>query len=115
MDALSSGSPNHQIQALYFYQFNQILAKADGAVAEVMPEYVNTWIEKDPQFVFEYLQSREEWRKRYVFYLATDFYYSVDADIVASEQKAKAHCPTDMAAWISSFYAEVNAQRESFS
>ena len=115
MDALSSGSPNRQVQALYFYQFNQILAKADGAVAEVMPEYVNTWIEKDPQFVFEYLQSREEWRKRYVFYLAANFYYNVDADIVAREQKAKAYCPTDMAAWISSFYAEVNEQRESFS
>ena len=115
MDALSSGSPNRQVQALYFYQFNQILAKADGAVAEVMPEYVNTWIEKNPQFVFEYLQSREEWRKRYVFYLAANFYYNVDADIVASEQKAKAYCPNDMAAWISSFYAEVNAQRESIS
>ena len=111
---LSSGTPDRIVQALYLYQFNQILAKADGAVAEALCDYVNTWIEKDPLFVFEYLQSREEWRKRYVFYLAANFYYNVDADIVASEQKAKAHCPTDMAAWISSFYAEVNAQRESF-
>ena len=109
---LSSGTPNRQVQALYLYQFNQILAKADGAVAEVLCDYVNTWIEKDPRFVFQYLQSREEWRERYVEYLAGYFYYNDSADIVASEQKAKARCPSDLAPWIASFYDEVKAQKE---
>ena len=109
---LSSGTPDRIVQALYLYQFNQILAKADGAVAEALCDYVNTWIEKDPQFVFQYLQLREGWRERYVSYLAGYFYYNDSADIVASEQKAKARCPSDMASWIASFYDEVKAQKE---
>ena len=109
---LSSGTPDRKVQALYLYQFNQILAKADGAVAEALCDYVNTWIEKDPQFVFKYLQSREEWRERYVSYLAGYYYYNDNADIVANEQKAKALCPHDMASWIASFFNEVKAQRE---
>ena len=108
VDIMGDGVPyNHE----HVFR-NQILAKADGAVAEALCDYVNTWIEKDPQFVFQYLQLREGWRERYVSYLAGYFYYNDSADIVASEQKAKARCPSDMASWIASFYDEVKAQKE---
>ena len=112
LDQLTSACSERGVQALYFYYFNSILVKADGALGEPMPEYVYTLIDRDPEFVFNYLQNHPELRERYVLNLALYFYFHDDVNLQASEQLTRKHCSKDIAQWISDFYADVKSTKD---
>ena len=109
---LTSTCNDPYIQALYFYQFNCILTKADGALGEVIPDYVMLLVDRDPEYAFKYLQSHKEMYDCYVFMLACYFYYN-DANIKDCEVQMKHRCSKSMSSWISSFYADVLLRKES--
>ena len=77
-----------------------------------MPEYVYTLIDRDPEFVFNYLQNHPELRERYVLNLALYFYFHDDVNLQASEQLTRKHCFKDIAQWISDFYADVKSTKD---
>ena len=112
LDQLTSACSERGVQALYFYYFNSILVKADGALGEPMPEYVYTLIDRDPEFVFNYLQNHPELREHYVLYLAFYFYFHNDVNLQTSEQITKKRCSKDIAPWISAFYADVKSTKD---
>lgn len=112
LDKLTSACSERGVQALYFYHFNSILVKAEGALGEPMPEYVYTLIERDPEFVFNYLRNHLELRECYVLNLALYFYYHDDENLQASEQLTRKRCPKDTAQWISAFYADVKSIKD---
>ncbi len=110
---LISAFNDPDIQALYFFQFNGILTKADGALGEVMPDYVMLLVERSPEYAFSYLQSHTELYDRYVFELACYFYFNDNANIKDSERVMKRRCPRSMTSWLSSFYADILLRKES--
>ena len=112
LDQLTSACSESGVQALYFYYFNSILVKADGALGEPMPEYVFTLIDRDPEFVFSYLQNHPELREHYVLNLALYFYFHDDVNLQASEQLTRKHCSKDIAPWITTFYADVKSTKD---
>lgn len=110
---LTSDCKDPNISALYFFQFNSILTKADGALGEVMPDHVMLLVDRKPEYIFKYLQSHKELYDRYVFELACYFYFNGDASIKDCEVQMKRRCPKSMTSWISSFYADVLLRKES--
>ena len=48
-----------------------------------MPEYVKTSLDRDPEFVFQYLQSHPALRERYVFKLTVYYFFNEDAGLEA--------------------------------
>ena len=104
---LISACNDPDIQALYFFQFNGILTKADGALGEVMPDHVMLLVDRNPEYVFSYLQSHKALYDSYVFELACYFYFNDNANIKDSERVMKRRCPRSMTSWLSSFYAEI--------
>lgn len=110
---LTSTCDDPYIQALYFYQFNCILTKADGALGEAIPDYVMLLVDRDPEYAFKYLQLHKEMYDCYVFMLACYFYYNDDANIKDCEVQMKHRCPKSMSSWISSFYSDIRLNNES--
>lgn len=112
LDQLTSACSERGVQALYFYHFNSILVKADGALGEPMPEYVYTLVDRDPEFVFNYLRNHRKLREYYVHQMALFFYFHDDVNLQASEQLTRKRCSKDIAPWISAFYADVKSTKD---
>lgn len=112
LDQLTSACSERGVQALYFYHFNSILVKADGALQEPMPEYVYTLVDRDPEFVFNYLRNHRKLREYYVHQMALFFNFHDDVNLQASEQLTRKRCSKDIAPWISAFYADVKSTKD---
>lgn len=112
LDQLTSACSERGVQALYFYHFNSILVKADGALGEPMPEYVYTLVDRDPEFVFNYLRNHPKLREYYVHQMALFFYFHDDVNMHVSEQLTRERCSKDIAPWISAFYADVKSTKD---
>ena len=63
-------------RALYFLLFNQIMRKADGAVAEVMGEYCMRNIENNADFIIQYLANHESYCHLYAEHIAIELHMS---------------------------------------
>lgn len=112
LDQLTSACSERGVQALYFYHFNSILVKADGALGEPMPEYVYTLVDRDPEFVFNYLRNHPKLREYYVKEMSLFFYFHDDVNMHVSEQLTRERCSKDIAPWISAFYADVKSTKD---
>ena len=112
LDQLTSACSERGVQALYFYHFNNILVKSDGALGEPMPEYVYILIDRDPEFVFKYLRKHPELREHYVQEMSLFFYFHDDVNMQACEQLNRKRCSQDIAPWISAFYADVKSTKD---
>lgn len=80
-ELVTMGQQPHCIRALYFYVFNQLIVQSDGAVGEVLCEYVAKIIEDQPLFVICYIEDNKNLREIYVKKLAEFFYYHDDINI----------------------------------
>jgi hypothetical protein len=61
--------------ALYFFLFNNICDKADGAVAELLGGFCQDIILKSPVYVFSYLSDNELLLKKYAMHLGYELYF----------------------------------------
>ncbi len=61
--------------AFYFFVFNDIFMKSDGALAEVMGGYCLQVIVNAPGYVISYLADKENLRKLYAMRLGYEFYF----------------------------------------
>ena len=77
-----------------------------------MPEYVYTLVDRDPEYVFNYLRKHPELREYYVHEMALYFYFHDDVNMQASEQLTRKRCSKDIAPWISAFYADVKSTKD---
>ena len=109
---LTSDCKGPEIRALFFYQFNSILTKTDGALRVVTPNYVMSLVEKHPEYVFKYLQSHDELYDCYILELAFYFSFNTDTSIEDCEEIMKQRCPQSMTSWISSFFEGIHWQRD---
>jgi len=75
---LTAKSEDENIKALYFYLFNRICAKADGAVGEVLGNYCLKMILNDPVDVLNYFASHNSIMKLYAMFLGEEFYFKED-------------------------------------
>lgn len=75
LDTLTSGPKQTNIKALYFYLFNKICVKADGAVAEVLGNYCQKIIINDPIYVLNYFSSHNSTMKTYTQLLGYELYF----------------------------------------
>lgn len=73
LDTLSSF--NQKNAPLYFFLFNEICLKSDGAFGELLGRYYLKIILNDPEYVFNYLSKNEEALIRYAEGLGYEFYF----------------------------------------
>jgi len=75
LDTLTSEPEQMNIKALYFYLFNKICAKADGAVAEELGNYCQKIVINDPIYVLNYFSSNNSTMKTYAQLLGYELYF----------------------------------------
>jgi hypothetical protein len=59
----------------YFYIFNQICLKSDGALSETLGEYCMKFMLIDPKFVLPYFQRNKNVEKKYAELMGYEFYF----------------------------------------
>jgi len=72
---LTSNPENGNIKALYFYLFNKICTKADGAASEGLGNYCQGIILNDPIYVLNYFSSHDSIMKIYAQLLGYELYF----------------------------------------
>lgn len=72
---LTSEPKNRNIKALYFYLFNKICMKADGATADGLGNYCQKVIINDPVYALSYFSSHNLIMKTYAHLLGYEFYF----------------------------------------
>jgi hypothetical protein len=75
LDVLTSKPGNRNINALYFYLLNDICAKSDGAVSEVMGCYCLKMMVNAPLFVLNYFTHHETAMSMYASYIGHELYF----------------------------------------
>jgi len=75
LDTLISVPKQVNIKALYFYLFNKICVKADGAVAEGLGNYCQKIIINDPVYVLNYFSYHNSTMKTYAQLLGYELYF----------------------------------------
>lgn len=81
LDTLSSSYSDNRIKAFYFYIFNQILLKSDGALGEVMGVYCGRVLLGDPYYVLGYLKCNPVLYQKYVFEIGAEFALSTNGNL----------------------------------
>lgn len=66
---------NKEFRALYFYIFNQICLKADGALSETFGHYCLAIVMKSPEYVINYLCNHDDLMVKYSTFLGYEFYF----------------------------------------
>lgn len=78
LDVLTSEYENPNIKALYFYLFNEICTKADGAISEVLGNYCQKVLLNDPVYVLNYFSSHSSIMRTYAQLLGYELYFKND-------------------------------------
>lgn len=84
LNILSDLPPDKTKKAFYFYLYNQICQKADGATSEILGLHCQNIILKDTEYVLFYLKTHTALLKVYAQFLGTEFFFKEDG---ASELK----------------------------
>jgi hypothetical protein len=72
---LSSISDKEKMTPFYFFLFNQICIKSDGALSEILGEYCQNTILSSPAYVVSYFIGNEEILKKYAEYLGFEMFF----------------------------------------
>jgi hypothetical protein len=76
LDTLSSiTSSEKKTTSFYFFLFNQICIKADGALAEMLGDYCQRIVLNSPEYVINYFIKNENVLKKYAQYLGYELYF----------------------------------------
>lgn len=62
----------------YFYIFNDICMKSDGALSEILSNYCQKIILNNPNYVFNYFKKHNELEKKYTLLLGSELYFKQD-------------------------------------
>jgi len=74
LSVLSKLPSNGEIKCLYFHLFNDIAIKSDGALAEMIGEYVKPMLLSDVDYVLTYIMNHKEYYTLYTSMLAENLY-----------------------------------------
>jgi hypothetical protein len=72
---LTSNYGDTDVKAFKFYLFNKIVTSSDGALLEVLPEYVLKMILSDTPYVLDYFMINSKLKDTYSMLLGTEFYF----------------------------------------
>src|ERR1035437_1152529 len=76
LDTLTSfNNKNKKVDAFYFFLFNQICKKSDGAISEGLGIYCQRQILNAPSFVITYFSKDKEILLKYAQLLGYEFYF----------------------------------------
>ncbi len=75
LDTLTSESKNGNAKALYFYIFNDICAKSDGAISEILGKYCQKIMLNDPLYVLNYFSTHNSIMKTQAQLLGSELYF----------------------------------------
>lgn len=115
LDSLSLLPADTEMKALYFYLFNQVCQKSDGASNEILGKYCQKIILSDIEYVLYYLKNNQDLLKQYIQLLGTEFYFKEDG---ASEMQynfddfkeiinEKLNCKKEYEAFLLTFYKDI--------
>ena len=74
LSVLSKLPSNGEVKCLYFHLFNDIAIKSDGALAEMVGEYVKPMLLSDVDYVLTYIMDHKEYYTLYTSMLAENLY-----------------------------------------
>lgn len=94
-------------RALYFNLFNELIVRSDGAIGEVLCDYVAKVVEEQPAYVFDYLQKHADLSSQYQDLLAEYYYFHEEKSIRKDNEQVKRLCAGDDKSWIDGFYKEI--------
>ena len=76
LDTLSSIiNSEEKVTSFYFFLFNQICIKADGALSEILGDYCQRIVLNSPEYVINYFIKNENVLKKYAQYLGYELYF----------------------------------------
>ncbi len=74
LSVLSKRPSNGEVKCLHFHLFNDIAIKSDGAVAEMVCEYIEPMLLSDVDYVLPYIMNHKEYYSLYTSMLAENLY-----------------------------------------
>lgn len=74
LSVLSKLPSNGEVKCLYFHLFNDIAFKSDGALAEMVSEYIKPMLLSDVDYVLTYIMNHKEYYTLYTSMLAENLY-----------------------------------------
>lgn len=75
LEILTSISDKEKTAPFYFFLFNQICIKSDGALSEILGDYCQKMVLSSPSYVVNYFMSNEDILKKYAEYLGYELYF----------------------------------------
>ncbi len=78
LSALSNMPSNREVKSFYFHLFNDIAIKSDGALAEMVSEYIKPMLLSDVDYVLTYIMNHKEYYTLYTSMLAENLYLKGD-------------------------------------
>lgn len=75
LNILSSISDKDKTAPFYFFLFNQICIKSDGALSEMLGNYCQRIVLSSPAYVITYFDRNKEILKKYAEYLGYELYF----------------------------------------
>ena len=75
LDELTTISKDDQINAFRFFLLNRIIASSDGALSELCDEYAYSYIEKNINYVLNYIAHNDTICQLYVNCISAELYF----------------------------------------
>ena len=75
LNKLTSASNKDEMAPFYFFLFNQVCIKADGALSEMLGDYCQKIVLSSPAYVVNYFSRNESILKKYAQYLGYELYF----------------------------------------
>jgi len=75
LNTLTSTYDKDKTAPFYFFLFNQICIKADGALSEILGDYCQRIVLSSPAYVVTYFSRNESILKKYAQYLGYELYF----------------------------------------
>ena len=62
-------------EALYFHLFNKICLDSDGSISEILGNYCQLMVLKNPEFTINYFDKNLKVMEKYAFFIGSEFSY----------------------------------------
>jgi hypothetical protein len=109
LDKIISEKNSTKETVFYFYVFNQICLKSDGALSEILGNYCMKFLLRNPVLVLRYFQQNKETEKKYGELIGSELYFKEEGTsdieynykdfkrIIEAEIKNNAECQKTLA------------------
>lgn len=75
LNILVGKQDNNEIRAFYFYLFNKICTKSDGAITSILGNYCQKMLINNPVYVINYFSSHSAIMRIYAMLLGSELYF----------------------------------------